>query len=441
MDIIIALIITFSIIIFSIYKSVFVGIPLIFTYLVFLSISLKRGFEFKELLNMSLAGGRKAFIVLKIFILIGAISSIWMASGTVPAIVYYCIKFMNPKYFIIYTFIICSLVSFLLGTAFGTVSTVGIALMVLAKGGGVNINIAAGAIMSGAYFGDRCSPMSSSANLVSNLTKTDLYTNISNMFKSSAITYILSAILYSLISIKEPLDFIGNSIDWEIIKVFDVNLIVLLPAFLILILALLKVNIKLSMCISILCSIAISVFIQNHSMIDICKYLLFGFKLHKSSSLYTIIQGGGIISMWKAATVVFISCSLAGIFSGTNMLIIIENKLATARTRESVFLYTALTSIFTGAFGCNQSISIVLTNQLMNKAYEKNKLSNYQMAIDLENTCIVLCPLIPWNIAALVPTTTIGVTSSSFIPFAFYLYLLPLITGTVHWLTRKKILE
>ena len=139
---------------------------------------------------MSFNGGKRAFVVLEIFLLIGIITGTWIASGTVPAIIYYGIKYMNPNFFILYTFLISCIVSFLLGTSLGTVSTVGVALILMAKGGNINIDIAAGAIIAGAYFGDRCSPMSSSAILVANLTRTNLYTNISNMFKTAVIPFI-----------------------------------------------------------------------------------------------------------------------------------------------------------------------------------------------------------------------------------------------------------
>ena len=140
--------------------------------------------------------------------------------------------------------------------------------------------------------------------------------------------------------------------------------------------------------------------------------------------------------MWKPALVVFVSCALAGIFNGTNMLKKIEGVLMSAKTRYTLFIYTAITSIITAAFGCNQSISIVLTHHLMNKSYDDKNVDNYKLSLDLENTAVVLAALIPWNIAAFVPTMTMEVSSIGFVPYAFYLYLVP-ITNMLH----LKILE
>lgn len=325
MDIIMGMLITFLILIISIYNGVFMGIPLLIGFFIFVFISWRRGFSLRDIFMMSYTGGKKAFVVLEIFILIGAITAIWMAAGTVPGVVYYGIKFMNPHFFILYAFLISSLVSFLLGTSLGTVSTVGLALIVMAKGGNINLNVTAGAIISGAYFGDRCSPMSSSANLVANLTETNLFINIRNMFKTAAIPFILSVILYTIFSLNQPLSFAKSSIDSELINIFNINWVVLLPAIIIIIFSIFKVNVKISMLFSILIASIISVLLQHHSIIEVLKFLFLGFHLDSSSPLYTIIKGGGILSMWQASLVVYVSCSLAGIFDGTNMLKSVEN--------------------------------------------------------------------------------------------------------------------
>lgn len=438
MDIIIGMFIMFCALIFSIYKRIFVGYPLILGFIIFVYISLKKGYSLHNIARMSFDGGKKAFVVLKILLLIGAITGTWMASGTVPAIIYYGIKYMNPNFFILYSFIVSCVVSFLLGTALGTVGTVGIALILIAKSGNINVNIAAGAIIAGAYFGDRCSPMSSSANLVSNLTNTDIYKNISNMFKTSIIPFVLSIIIYLIISLKEPINFTKSTISNEIINTFNINWIILLPAIIILISSLCRVDVKLSMIISIASSFIISIVFQHYKPIEVIKFMVLGFQLNSPSALKSIIKGGGIISMWQASVVIFMSCALSGIFNGTNMLKSIENILMRARTRQKLFMYTTITSIATAALGCNQSISIVLTQSLMSKSYEDNNIGSYQLATDLENTGIVLSALIPWNMAAFVPTLTMAVSSTGFIPYAFYLYLLPIINMLYFKVSKLK---
>ena len=196
MDIIVGAIISFIALIFSIYKGIFIGFPILISLLIFSIIAIRKGHALNKVIRMAYDGGKGSFIVIKILILIGIITASWMASGTVSGMVYYGIKFMNPKFFIVYSFIISTVVSYILGTAFGAVGTIGVSLMVMARAGGINPNIAAGAIIGGSYFGDRCSPMSSSAHLIANLTDTNLYENLKNMFKTSIIPYGISLLLY-----------------------------------------------------------------------------------------------------------------------------------------------------------------------------------------------------------------------------------------------------
>ena len=167
--------------------------------LIFLGIiALIKGFKLEEIVENGYLSGKKSLLVIKIFLLVGGISSIWIMSGTIPTVVYQGIRLMNPNYFYLSSFLITSVVAFLLGSAFGTSGTVGIAMIAIGKGLGADLSIVGGTVISGAYFGDRCSPVSSSANLVATLTKTNLYINIKNMLKTGAIPFVLSGILYVL---------------------------------------------------------------------------------------------------------------------------------------------------------------------------------------------------------------------------------------------------
>ncbi|MCX7694248.1 MAG: Na+/H+ antiporter NhaC family protein, partial [Caloramator sp.] len=248
----------------------------------------------------------------------------------------------------------------------------------------------------------------------------------------------LSIAIYFILSLQKPISFIQNNLNMQILETYKINIIVLIPAIIILILSLFKVDVKLSMFISILTASSIAVFLQKYSIKNVLTFLILGFKLTPSNPLNFILKGGGVVSMWKAALVVFISCALSGIFSGTNMFKSIEDILLKANSRYSLFIYTTITSILTAAFGCNQSISIILTQHLMNKSYENNEVDNYQIALDIENTAVVLAALIPWNIAAFVPTTAMKVSSTGFMPYAVYLYLLPIFNLIKIYITDIK---
>ena len=429
MDIILGLVLSTMIFIFSVSKGIDTVIPLVIVLCVFFGISLKRGISFKDSLSNAWNGGKKSVGVLKIFILIGAIVSLWMMSGTVPAIVYYGIDIIHPSLFILSAFLLSAVISMLIGTSFGAVGTVGISLMVMARAGSGNLFMVAGAILSGAYLGDRMSPMSSSANLVATITNTKLYDNIRLMMKTSIVPLSLSCILYLILSVINPVNYENSTISGELSTYFNINLIVLLPALIIVVMSLFKIEVKKSMAISMATAAIIAFVIQGDRTIDILKTAIFGFKLPVDNPLYSIIKGGGILSMVKLVLIVFMSSALTGIFEGANMLDFIEGYLEKIKSKPMLFLATIVTSMVSAMVGCTQVLAVMLTHMTMEKSYRRLEINESTLAIDLENTAIVIAPLIPWNVAVLVPLTTLGVGSSAII-FAFYLILLPIINLT-----------
>jgi NhaC family Na+:H+ antiporter len=434
MDTIAVFILFFASLLCSVYEDISILYPLLLGLICFILITLRRGFTLTNLCSMMLKGSQKSLIVIKIFVLIGAITAVWRACGTISFIVYYAIAFMSAKYFILSAFLLSCLVSFLLGTSFGTVGTIGVVLIVLAKSGNVDSNVAAGAIIAGAYFGDRCSPMSSSANLIAVLTNTDLYANIKNMMKTSAIPFLLSIVGYIFLSQYNPLVFHGNQIGNEITTYFDIHLIVLLPAAIVILSAACRMNVKLSMGISILSGIFIGIFYQHITFLQMLNYILTGYHMNGTGVFAGIIQGGGLYSMLKVSLIVFISSAYSGIFAGTGLLSEIELFFERLSQKVGVYLTTIITSISSAAFSCNQTLGIMLTHQFEHKIYEKRQISNSQLAVDMENTVILISALIPWNIAGAVPAATLS-ANAGFIPYAFYLFLVPFTT----FFTRKMI--
>ena len=426
MDAVLVFFLFFGSLLFSIFKGISIIYPLLLGLVCFTGISLRRGYRLADLGKMMLNGSKISLIVLKIFVLIGAITAVWRACGTIPFIVYYGIVFMSAEYFVVSAFLLSCIVSFLLGTSFGTVGTIGVVLMVLGKSGNVDINVAAGAIIAGAYFGDRCSPMSSSANLIAALTDTRLFTNIKNMAKTTILPFVLSIPCYIFLSLENPLTFHGNQIGNEIANSFDIGIVVLLPALIILLLSALKIDVKLSMGLSILSGILIAIFVQHRTFLEVLEYIATGYRMNEPGFFAGIIQGGGLYSMLNVSLIVFISSAYSGIFEGTGLLRELEHFFERLSQKIGVFPGMMLTSIATAAFSCNQTLAVILTNQFEHKIYKKRKLSKYRLALDMENTVIVISALIPWNIAGAFPAAALS-ADSGFIPYAFFLFLVPIV--------------
>lgn len=394
MDIYIGLFISFIIIIFGVLRNAFVGFLLIACWSIFALLSIKRGYTIKNILAMSYSGGKKSLVVVRTLLLIGAVTGAWMASGTIPGIVYYCLKLIHPDTFILFTFLICSASSFLLGSATGTASIVGLPLIIIARSGNVNLSITAGAIIAGVYFGDRCSPMSSSAALVSKLTDTNLFINIKNMLQSSIIPFIMSVGFYYEFSKLNPLKVVNIKLTDEILSSFKIEYLILIPALVILVFCFLKIKIQYAMALSMFTAAILGVTVQGHDPIQVLNYILFGFKLDNHNLLHAIIKGGGVTSMVKTSFVVFIACALAGILEGIQLFEGIRTKLANMKlTGYLLYGLTTLISTITAAFGCTQSIAVIMTDEIMKDCYKKEE--NYQFALNIENSCILTSAIIP----------------------------------------------
>lgn len=437
MEIVIGFILSFLLLLIGVLRGIFIGYPLVLSFLIFSLIYLRNGHKLQELYQISWNGGKRSFVVLKIFVLIGLITATWFICGTIPSIVYYSLKIMNPKYYILFAFLTSSLVSYMLGTSTGTGSTIGVVLIIMAKSGGVNLSLAGGAILSGCYVGDRMSPMSSSANLVSNLTEVEIYPMLRNFRKTTYLPLIIVSFIYLLFSFSNPLNMGGSNVLKDINESFKISFIILIPALIMLILSTIQVNVKKAMTFSIISGIFIALFIQNIQLGRLIKVLLLGYKLEASHPLATILKGGGLFSMLKPSIVIFVSCAMAGVLEGLDIFNRISKIFYNVKDRKTLFLSTGMVSFFSGAFGGNQSIALVMTNGIMNKVYNHLNVDNYSLATDISNTAVLFSPMIPWNIANLLISTIIGVSSVKIVPFAFYLYI-PFLVNYINYIRTSN---
>ena len=408
--------------------------PLVIGYIIFIIYGLIKRHNLIILIKKSFEGVLTVKNILLVFILIGMITALWRASGTIAFIVYMGSKLISPSILILLTFLLCSILSVLIGTSLGTAATMGVICASIGKTMGANPYYVGGAVLSGIYFGDRCSPMSTSALLIAELTKTNLYTNIKLMIKTSIIPFIVTCLFYLLLGFKSTISNISANVTEIFKQNYNLNIIVIIPAILIVILSILKINVKKTMLVSIVISFIIAIFIQRDSIVALINYCIFGYH-HPNERLNLMMKGGGILSMVNVSLIVGISSSYSGIFKETKMLVSLKKHLKDFSKKTSSYFVIFLSSIISGAIACNQSLGTILTNELCGELVEKQK-----MAIILENTIILLVGLIPWNIAMGVPLKTIGIGVMSGI-YAFYLYFLPLwnlILGVIEERNKKS---
>ena len=414
---------TIAMLVFSVSNDIFLGYGLTISLLLFSFVGLKRNKSIKDLCSLYIAESKRSLPIIYILLLISILISTWLSCGTIPAIVYYSLKYINPNLFILFCFIITSITSFLIGTSFGTVSAIGIPLIIIAQSSNLNLNLVGGAIISGAYFGDRCSPLSSSLLLLCNLTNVELFSYVKKVFFYGIIPTIICILFYFYFSIKNPLISVDNSLTNDLFKYFNINLLLLIPALIVILLSLKKVPITKSITISVIIAIIISLAIQKTNFFDLLKYMIFGYTAN--SSLSDIIKGGGILSMLKTCYIIIISCCLTGFFDGLNIFSGFENYLHKFNlNRTKRFLITLFLGLVIAAIGCSQTIAFILTIEILRNTYEHY--NNDDMAMEFSDSAIVTSALVPWCIAALIPTAVLNISNFKFIPYAIFLYIIPL---------------
>lgn len=390
---------------------------------IFCAFALKKGFTPKELAKMIIEGVLTARNVIIVFSLIGMLTALWRASGTIAVIICYAVQAVHPSIVVLMAFLLNCLVSFLTGTSFGTAATMGVIAMTLGRAMGADSMFLGGAILAGAFFGDRCSPVSTSAMIVCELTHTNIFDNIKLMFKQAWIPFFVSCGLYLLTSFFTTSSG-SASLDLAAIFSKELNLswLALLPAILILTLSLLRVQVKMAMLASILLAAIIGHYQQQLSLQDIFNICVYGFTA-KTPEVGRLLNGGGITSMLRVTAIIAISSSYAGIFKATGLLEGLQTFLKKLSERLTPFGSIIVSSLFTTAISCNQTLATMLTYQLCHDLEPDNT----TFALSLENSVITLSALVPWAIACAVPLSAVNAPTSS-IFFAFFLYLLPAYT-------------
>ena len=405
--------------------SIMAGIPILAAlaigYLIFFAYSLNCGYSAKDIFAMSWKGIKTAKNILLTFLFIGMLTALWRAAGTIPAIVSYCAGLMNPAVMILMAFLLNCLVSVLTGTAFGTAATMGVICMTMAKAVGCNEILAGGAILSGVFFGDRCSPVSTSALLVAELTHTNIFDNIRLMVKTTILPLILTCVFYGVCGIVFPAAGSGNlSLAESFSSVFRLGLIPILPAVVIMVLSLFRVQVLKAMLASIVTALGVCLFWQHTDPSLIVGILVGGYK-SPDPAISSMIDGGGIMSMVRVALIITISSSYSGIFEETGLLNGLKSKMGTVSRKITPFGTILMTSVAAGMVACNQTLATMLVDQIC-KELEPDP---QKFAIDMENSVIVVAPLVPWSIAGAVPLASVSAPLTSIVA-AVFLYLLPL---------------
>ncbi|MDC9595962.1 Na+/H+ antiporter NhaC [Xenorhabdus anantnagensis] len=398
-----------------------------------------QGYRWNDIIDAIVAKLTKAMPVIMILICVGGLIGTWMFSGTIPYMVYWGLKLISPQYILIAAFFITSAISICTGTSWGAAGTVGVALMGVAAGLDVSLAAAAGAVVSGAYFGDKISPLSDSTNFAAIVADTDLYSHIQHLMYTTIPSFVLAAVVYFIaghtnltgsMATPEKITEIIQSLE----NLYHFNLFLILPPMLVLWGAMTKRPVIPVMLAACTLAIAIGMALQGFTLKQGLNALIDGFNLSMLSDqgynitsvvsdVPRLLNRGGMFSMMSTILLVFCAFAFAGTLTLTGALTIIINQLLKAvhTTGQLIAATLATTIMLTGAT-CDGKLALLIPAELFKGAYRRMGLDNKNLSRTIEDGCTVIEPLIPWTSAGIYMATTLGVSTLDLLPWAIQCY-------------------
>lgn len=407
-------------------------IPMAVGFVCFAAAAVYRGSSLGKVMSMASKGFKDALIVASVILMIGLVTGTWRSSGTIALFVNMGIEMISPKIFILLAFVLCCIFSYAMGTSFGVVGTLGIILVSLAKAGDVSIAVTAGAVMSGAYFGDRFSPVSSSMLLTAAVTGTKPEKNLPLMAKTMVIPVALSLICYIIISMNNPISHVDEQIAYSIKNSFELNWMAAIPAVIMIVLPLVKVKVKWAVLASAVSAFIVTVACQHTGFVDALRYAFLGYD--GSGEIGRIFSGGGMVSMLEVCGIILISCSYSIIIEETEMFHGLQVILKKGCRKFGRVTMTFLSGLGFSAVFCNQSVATIMCAIMLQQPYKDEGGDEQELAIDIENTTIITTAWIPWSIFMAVPRQMLSAPLSC-IFYAVFIFLMPL----CHMATKKYI--
>lgn len=389
-----------------------------------------------EIIKVSFEGTSKVRNVLIMLTLIGALISTWMSMGTIPSLIYYGVEYLTKINIVVSAFLACLIMSMVLGTGVGTVSTIGMVYLGIAKGLGISLPLITGAIISGSYFGDRGSLMSSNANLVASVTGIKIKDSVAYMMKTGVLTAVISIVMFLIIG-KNVGD--TSALGQAIISLKDVLAssftISSLALFTPLVLFVLVLAFKKTMVESILGTLVISYIIGIFSIegygISGLGYMLYGYFPEGVAS--EIISGGGILSMVKVLIIISVSTAICGIYDNTDMILpIIKPFRDKIKGLVSMYIFGGGLSIIISLTTCNQTLSSIIPGNYLRERCDEVGVSRLDFARIISDTGMISVPIIPWNVNAILVTSITGISAFDYFPFAVLCYGLPVVSLLYH---------
>ncbi len=392
------------------------------------------GYSFSEMEGFAYEMAQKCIAPAAIILAVGMMIASFMAAGTVPTILVAGLKLITPKFFLALTFVMCCIMSVIMGTSWGTLGTVGIAMMGVGAGLGVNPAITAGAVVSGAWFGDKMSPMSDSTIMCSTITETYIMDHIKAMMQTTIPAAVVSIIIYLGIGI-----FIsGDSYDASTVDsimnglkgMFHINLIPVIPIVIVIVMILMKKGTIVSMMSGTVVAILIAVIYQGYSVADMGTFLYSGFTCDTENEiLISLLNRGGMTSMLSLLAVFVGGLGLGGILDKTGMLEPIFHYITEKyKSPRGIMLMAWCATLLCILVIADNNFAFVMVATLFGSAFQKYNLKSQNLSRILEDVGTLGSALVPWNVGAQFAAGVLGVSTLAYMPYAFLNWMTPILS-------------
>lgn len=411
-------------------------------------VAIRRGIEWEKISEKIVNTIGSAMPSMLILLLIGSLAGTWLISGVVPAMIYYGLDLIHPSIFLVTAVIVSAVISLATGSSWSTIATIGVALLGIGKALGFDDAIVAGAIISGAYFGDKLSPLSDTTNLAPAMAGTDLFTHIKYMTYTTIPSIVITLILFLIIGLN--MDFDQTQINIQTTKeiigsAFNTSPILFLVPVLLLFIIIKKTPPIPSLMIGTLLGGLFAIIFQPHiikeiadttgsyakeSYIAVMQAFFGDISLHTTdSNVNELLSTSGMRGMLDTIWLILSAMVFGGVMEAGGLLRrITEPIIKYAKSTGALVFSTASTCIFFNTTASDQYISLVVPGRMFKSAYEKQNLKPEVLSRTLEDSGTVTSVLIPWNTCGATQSRVLGVATLDYLPYCFFNIISPLMT-------------
>lgn len=418
--------------------------PLIVATVITVAIGILCGHSFSDMMDGIIQRISATLEAILILLTVGLLVSSFMMSGTIPALIYYGLDLLSPKLFLPVGCLLCAIVGLACGSSWTATATIGIAFMTIGAGLGINPAITAGMVISGAYVGDKFSPLSDTTNLAAGVSGTGLFDHVTAMISTTGPVFLISLIIYAILGLTMSADgydaSIAEGIRSAIAANFNVNPLVLLPVVVIIVVCLLRVPGLPGVLISVLVGVIFAeIFQGGKNLAQIFAILHYGPDVQTGNAfLDGALKKGGMDNQMWTINLIILAVSFGGALERCG---IVERLFGQLKKRihsvGSLILTTMLTSIFCDAAMCDQFLGIGVPAPLYDDKYDELGLSRNMLSRTLEDAGTLWAVMFPWTACGAYQQTTLGISPFKFFPFAFVNLLNPIYAAITAYLGRN----